>query len=133
MPTGMMFLSSGGKSLDEQMDEAADVILDAGFGSGALPAEKLTRAIELLESLKPTAAKSEEQEVFTVLCTPNEAYQVKSLLDPVIDYHRLDAEVDDEGIHISNGLTDDAITALERVAASIDEVLYGKAGGSKKF
>ena len=133
MPTGMMFLSSGGKSLDEQMDEAADVILDAGFGSGALPAEKLTRAIELLESLKPTAAKSEEQEVFTVLCTPNEAYQVKSLLDPVIDYHRLDAEVDDEGIQISNGLTDDAITALERVAASIDEVLYGKAGGSKKF
>jgi len=133
MPSGLMFMASGGKSLDEQMHEAANIIFDVTTGAGTLPADKITRAIELLESLKPTAAKSQEQEVFTVLCTPVEAYHVKSLLDPVIDYHRLDADIDDEGIHISNGLTEDAITALERVAASIDEVLYGKAGGSKKF
>ena len=45
---------------------------------------------------------------------------------------RLDAEVDYQGVHISNGLTQEAITALENIALTIDDVLYGQVGGSKK-
>ncbi len=132
MPTGMMFLSSGGKSLDQAMDEAADIILDVATSSSALPAEKLQYAIDLLQGISGSKQDPAEEEVFTVLCSPEEAFQVKSLLDPVIEYHRLDAEVDHQGVHISNGLTQEAITALENIALTIDDVLYGQAGGSKK-
>ena len=115
------------------MDEAADVIIDvATSGSMALPADKLQYAIDLLQSINGSKQDPAEEEVFTVLCSPDEAYQVKSLLDPVIEYHRLDAEVDNQGVHISNGLTQEAITALENIALTIDDVLYGQAGGSKK-
>jgi HK97 family phage prohead protease len=132
MPTGMMFLSSGGKSLDQEMDEAADIILDVAMSGTMPPAEKLQQAINLLQGIAGSKQDPVEEEVFTVLCSPEEAFHVKSLLDPVIDYHRLDAEVDHQGIHISNGLTQEAITALENIALTIDDVLYGQAGGSKK-
>lgn len=132
MPTGMMFLSSGGKSLDQEMDEAADIILDVAMSGTMPPAEKLQQAINLLQGIAGSKQDPVEEEVFTVLCSPEEAFHVKSLLDPVIDYHRLDAEVDHQGVHISNGLTQEAITALENIALTIDDVLYGQAGGSKK-
>lgn len=133
MPTGMTFLSSDGKSLDEALDKAADLIIDAATSDGpSLPADKLQYAIELLQGIGGLKQEPMEEEVFTVLCSPDEAYQVKSLLDPIIEYHRLDAEVDNQGIHISNGLTQEAIIALENIALTIDDVLYGEAGGSKK-
>jgi HK97 family phage prohead protease len=133
VPTGMMFLASGGKSLDDAMDEASELLIDVALTEPSmLPADKLQYAIDLLQSVAGAKQDPAEEEVFSVLCSPDEAFQVKSLLDPVIEYHRLDAEVDNQGIHISNGLTPDAISALEAIAFSIDDVLYGGVGGSKK-
>ena len=119
--------------MDDALDEASELLIDVALTEPSmLPADKLQYAIDLLQSVAGAKQDPAEEEVFSVLCSPAEAFQVKSLLDPVIEYHRLDAEVDNQGIHISNGLTPDAISALEAIAFSIDDVLYGGVGGSKK-
>lgn len=52
-------------------------------------------------------------------CAPHQAYSVKQLLDPVLEYHELASEVHDDGIYIHGIFTDDAIDALKRCEKSI--------------
>jgi len=44
---------------------------------------------------------------------PQDAFAVKSALDPIFDYHRADAYVDPEGIVITNGMSYELIDAID--------------------
>lgn len=136
VPSGMSFMSSTSvapveKSLLFEDDFVADVILDVASKGGEVEADRLVRAIEILEQMVDQK-KSATPEKYTVSCEPNQAFYVKSVLDPVLDYHRLDAEIDEHGIHVTNGLSSDAIEALDNVVATIDFHLRRQAGGLKK-
>ncbi len=41
------------------------------------------------------------------------AFEIKQLLDPIIDYHRVDAYVEDGGIILTNGVTKDFVDAVD--------------------
>jgi HK97 family phage prohead protease len=136
MPTGMSFLSSQpSRSMEKSLlfddDAVADLIIDAASSSNNASSSKLEHAINLLEQLVGQQ-KSYEPLTYTVTCEPQQAFYVKSILDPVLDFHRLDAEIDEKGIHVTNGLSEEAIEALDTVVATIDFHLSRQAGGLKK-
>ncbi len=43
---------------------------------------------------------------------PDKAFEVKQLIDPIIDFHRVDAYVEDGGIVFTNGVTHDFVEAV---------------------
>lgn len=117
------------KSLDA--DTAADFVLSEiqnGTISSNSGSEKIDAVIDILKGM---SGKSESTEVFTIACEPHEAFYIKSAIDPILEYHRLDTEIDEYGIHIVNGLSNESIEALTKAAESIDTIVT-KDGGSKK-
>ena len=136
LPSDMSVLSNqAGASMEKSLffeDEfVADTIVGAATGDPSLSADRLSRAIELLEKMVDQQ-KQAEPAVYTISCEPQHAFYVKSVLDPVLDFHRIDAEIDETGIHVTNGLNSDAIEALDNVVATIDFHLRRQDGGLKK-
>lgn len=134
MPSGMSFLSSGsdmdsGKSLIFEDDIVADVILDAVEAPSSLSPDRLEKALDYLGKLLEEQKMATPQ-TYTIHCDPRDAFYVKSLIDPVLDFHRLDAEIDEKGIHITNGLNPDAIEALQTITSTIEHSIGD--GGQKK-
>jgi hypothetical protein len=120
------------KSLGASADTAADFVLSEiqnGSLSSSSGNEKIDAVIDILKGM---TGKSDNQQVFTIACEPHEAFYIKSAIDPVLDYHRLDVEIDEYGIHVVNGLSTESISALTKAAESI-ETITTKAGGSKKY
>jgi len=62
----------------------------------------------------------------TMKCLPHQAFYVKELLDPVIEYHGLTSEVHDDGIHIFGNFNDDVVDALRRCEKSIKVAVKSK-------
>jgi HK97 family phage prohead protease len=120
------------KSLGNNADVAADFVLaeiQSGSISSSTGSDKIDAVIEILQGM---TGKSAPQQVFTIACEPHEAFYIKSAIDPILDYHRLDAEIDEHGIHVVNGLSKESIDALTKAAKSIDTIVT-KDGGSKKY
>lgn len=113
-------------------DSAADFVLSE-IQSGSISTnsgkDKINAVIEILKGM---TGKSDPSTVFSIACAPNEAFHIKTAIDPILEYHRLDAEIDEYGIHIVNGLSDEAVDALTKAANSIDSIVT-KDGGSKKY
>lgn len=136
MPSDMTYVSRTAmpgveKSLDFSDDYVADLVFDIASSETAVDSDRLVRAIELLETMV-NRQKSEQPSVYTIPCEPQEAFYVKSLIDPILDFHRLDAEVDEKGVHITNGLSQDSIEALDNAVASISDEIAKKGFSSKK-
>ena len=129
MPEGMQFLGAG-KSLDFDDDLVADVILDAAH-SEQPSIDRLTAAIKILEEMVEQK-RSTEPQTYTIPCEPHQAFYVKSMIDPILEYHRLDAEIDEKGIHVTNGLSKESIEALENMVPHIETTLSTKANYPKK-
>ena len=120
------------KSFDEQLDQAVEILSNAGEDETVKENElqKIQDAIDYLRNLSGGQQKKAALE-YSVWCKPKYAYQVKSLLDPVLDYHRLEAHVDDYGVHVTSGLNEDSLQALRSAHKNIASYLDG-GGGSKK-
>jgi hypothetical protein len=120
------------KSLDFGADTAADFVL-SGIQDGSISSSTGNDKIDaVIDILKGMTGKSDNQQVFTIACEPYEAFHIKSAIDPVLEYHRLDVEIDEYGIHVVNGLSTESISALTKAAESI-ETITTKVGGSKKY
>jgi HK97 family phage prohead protease len=120
------------KSLDFGVDTAADFVL-SGIQDGSISSSTGNDKIDaVIDILKGMTGKSDNQQVFTIACEPHEAFHIKSAIDPVLEYHRLDVEIDEYGIHVVNGLSTESISALTKAAESI-ETITTKVGGSKKY
>jgi hypothetical protein len=120
------------KSFDEQLDQAVEILSNAGEDETVKENElqKIQDAIDYLRNLTGGQQKKTALE-YSVWCKPKYAYQVKSLLDPVLNYHRLEAHVDDYGVHITSGINEDSLQALRSAHKNISSYLDG-GGGSKK-
>ena len=120
------------KSFDDQLNQAVEVLSNAGEDETIKEndLQKIQDAIDYLRNLAGGQQKKTALE-YSVWCKPKYAYQVKSLLDPVLDYHRLESHVDDYGIHITSGLNDESLQALRSAHKNIASYLDG-GGGSKK-
>ena len=120
------------KSFDEQLDQAVEILSNAGEDETVKENElqKIQDAIDYLRNLADGQQKKTALE-YSVWCKPQYAYKVKSLLDPVLNYHRLEAHVDDYGVHITSGINEDSLQALRSAHKNISSYLDG-GGGSKK-
>ena len=120
------------KSFDDQLDQAVEVLSNAGEDETIKESElqKIQDAIDYLRNLAGGQQKKTALE-YSVWCKPQYAYEVKSLLDPVLNYHRLEAHVDDYGVHITSGINEDSLQALRSAHKNISSYLDG-GGGSKK-
>jgi hypothetical protein len=120
------------KSFDEQLDQAVEILSNAGEDETIKESElqKIQDAIDYLRNLADGQQKKTALE-YSVWCKPQYAYKVKSLLDPVLNYHRLEAHVDDYGVHVTSGLNEDSLQALRSAHKNIASYLDG-GGGSKK-
>lgn len=84
--------------------------------------QKLANIVTILQDYIINAAPQHA----TMKCAPHQAFYVKELLDPVIDYHGLVAEVHDDGVHIYGRFSEETIDALKRCEKSIKLAVKNK-------
>jgi HK97 family phage prohead protease len=94
--------------------------LDFGDGSD----DKLQTIIDMLSQLIPANEKSEpaidkQPDEFSVFLKTEQIYEAKQLLDPVLDYHRLEWTIDDEGIHVTTPVEGETLDALRAARSNI--------------
>jgi HK97 family phage prohead protease len=76
--------------------------------------KKLQDALTMLQEVIQSAGKEDVQVKYDVMTIPvaiDNLFEVKSLLDPVIEYHGIISHVDEDGIHLT-GLTSGAEKAI---------------------
>jgi len=83
------------------------------------------KLVNLIAILQEHVVKSAPRHA-TMKCAPHQAFYVKQLLDPVIEYHGLSSEVYDDGIHILGVFTDDTVDALRRCEKAIKAAVRTK-------
>lgn len=131
VPSAIPQMGNYGMEKSVDADTVADFVMHE-IQSGAIsPNSDANKINTVIEILKGMTGKSESPEVFTIACEPHEAFYIKSAIDPILEYHRLDVEIDDYGIHVINGLSNESIEALTKAAKSIDSIVT-KDGGLKK-
>jgi len=54
-----------------------------------------------------------QESMYLIPVDKDQAFSVKSLIDPVLDYHRIDSFVNEDGIVITSGLTEESKEALQ--------------------
>ena len=63
-------------------------------------------------AIKEKTLASEKEKFFYIPVDVENAFEVKSLLDTVLDHHRVDSFVDEYGIVLTSGLTDESVDAI---------------------
>lgn len=109
----MQAISQLGKSIDTEMDtKAGRVISNRNM-------QKLQQAMEILQEVvaasKPSDApvvqvKSNGQ--MRISATVDQLFEVKSLIDPILEFHDIDAEVDETGIYLGSNVSREAKSAM---------------------
>ena len=67
-----------------------------------------------------------QESSYLIPISPEDAFEVKSFIDPVLDYHRIDTTVTEHGIVINSPLDQDSKDALEAAFASASKTLKKK-------
>ena len=121
----------GEKSVEEKLYEViADLKLPLFDDEvvGKSQQDKIEEILSLLQSY--VEEKSEPMRVI-MKCEPHQAFYVKELLDPVIAYHGLQAEVSEKGVHLSGTFSDETLDALYASEKSIQRMLMKEGGWGK--
>ena len=90
-----------------------------GIDESSITDERLKQAINLLSEVVAEHGKSVQPEVFSVYVKTEQIYEAKQLIDPVLQYHRLEYEIDDEGIHVISPLSEESREALRTARKSL--------------
>ena len=104
-------------------DAEEDIEVKAGRVINSRNMVKLQNAFNLLKevlsaggALSDIEAKSlsvDEKEMLLISSPEHNLYEVKELLDPILDYYQIKSEVTEEGVQVEiSGVTDDAFDAL---------------------
>lgn len=73
------------------------------------------------KSLEDFADFNMSEAAYVLPVNPERAFEVKQLIDPIIDFHRVDAYVEDGGIIFTNGVTRDFVAA---VGAAVNDPFF---------
>ena len=104
-------------------DAEEDIEVKAGRVINSRNMTKLQNAFNLLKevlsaggAISDIEAKSlsvDEKETLLISSPEHSLYEVKELLDPILDYYQIKSEVTEEGVQVEiSGVTDDAFDAL---------------------
>jgi HK97 family phage prohead protease len=130
MPSMPMRVTSNTTSRAYARDEYEPSMADV-YQSRPKDDEKdaLDEMMELLDIDMGDIESKEDPMRVVIECPPENAFAVKSALDPIIEYHDVQAEVTEEGITFPYGATDEFLDALHVATQNLDTLL---GGGSKK-
>jgi HK97 family phage prohead protease len=85
--------------------------------------EKLSRAMELLQEVIAAGGRTEiemKEKSANISANLTDLFDVKQTLDPIFEYHNLDATASEFGIEIKGLLSDDAVGAINRALSNLD-------------
>ena len=122
-----------GKDAVEQMSEffddamkALDLVdaeVKAGRAISGGNLEKLSRAMELLQEVIAAGGRTEiemKEKTANISANIDDLFAVKQMLEPVFEYHKLDATASEFGIEVKGLLSDDAVGAINRALSNLD-------------
>jgi HK97 family phage prohead protease len=122
---------AGEKSIEEKLHEVISGLKLPIFDDEVAEKsqqEKIEEVVGLLQSY--IEEKSEPMRV-VMKCEPHQAFYVKQLLDPVIEYHGLEAQVSEKGVHLSGTFSDEVLDALYVSEKSIQRMFMKEGGWGK--
>lgn len=116
---------SCGKSVELTLDDAAKALIDvaeleqkAGRVISASNLEKLNQAMDILREVIASGGRTEiemKEKSASISANMEDLYGIKQLLDPVFDFHKVDALATEHGIEIKGLISPDAFEAINNV------------------
>jgi DNA-binding CsgD family transcriptional regulator len=129
------FIAMPGKSEDFDFDgfDFDDLEAKVGRALNNRNLSKLKTVMEMLQDIVASAEKEKEVEVkeYIIEVDVKDAFHTKQLLDPIMDYHRVDSYVSEKGIVVTSGITPEFIDAVETLKKGIGNRI-GRGGGGGK-
>ena len=117
-------------------DEITDFLLDGieekvGRTINTRNLGKLKNVVQLLQDIISTSEKEVEvKSELLIEIEPEKAFAAKSLLDPIMDYHRVESHVSTKGIVITSGVTPEFIDAVETMQKSLGARIGRRVGST---
>lgn len=106
----MQAMSTIGKSIDDDMSTKAGRVINNRNMA------KLQQAIDMLQEVIESASKAEMQVKADgqarIVARVDELYNVKTVIDPVLNYHSIDTYITESGIYLKSALTTETSEAL---------------------
>jgi len=132
------FMPMPGKSDDLDFDDffLDDIEEKIGRSLNKRNLAKLKNVMEMLQDVLASAEKEVEVKSaeYVIPVDINNAFHTKQLLDPIMDYHRVDSYVSEKGIVITSGVTPEFIDAVETLKKGLGNRIgraIGGGGGGK--
>lgn len=131
-----MFKSEEGEKSDlaSQVQALEDLIMEEAEQKVGKTINKrnLSKLKSILEGLQEVIASAEKEEMATksyvIPVELKNAFHTKQLLDPIFDYHRVEAEVTEDGILVTSGVTEEFIEAIGVAEKALGRAIGGGAG-----
>ena len=119
----MSILSQLGKSIDEEMQtKAGRMISNRNL-------QKLQQAMEILQEVVAASASSKEPVVqvksngqMRITAPIDSLFSVKTLIDPILEFHEIDSQVDETGIYFSSRVSSEAKSAMINALSAYKEL-----------
>lgn len=120
--------------LASQIEQLEDLIaeeIDEKVGK-TINKRNLSKLKAILENLQDVISSAEKEDLETkgylIPVELEEAFNTKSLLDPIFDYHRVESIVTEDGILITSGVTKDLVEAIDNAQKGIGRNIGGGLG-----